>query len=161
MDAYQEFIFKSRYARWLPELQRREDWEESIDRYLTFFAERYPKVVKPVYQELFTAIESMEVVPSMRALMTAGPALERDEIASYNCSYLPIDSLRSFDESLYLLLCGVGVGFSVERQYIAEPPAVASEFHDSDTVIIVADSKIGWCKALKETIALAFSGQIP
>ena len=161
MDAYQEFIFKSRYARWLPELQRREDWAESIDRYLSFFAERYPKVVKPVYQELFTAIESMEVVPSMRALMTAGPALERDEIASYNCSYLPIDSLRSFDESLYLLLCGVGVGFSVERQYIAELPAVASEFHDSDTVIIVADSKIGWCKALKETIALAFSGQIP
>ena len=161
MDPYQEFIFKSRYARWVPEFERRENWEESIDRYLSFFMERYPEVVEPIYQELFVAIEQMEVVPSMRALMTAGPALERDEIASYNCSYLPIDSLRSFDESLYLLLCGVGVGFSVERQYIAELPVVASDFHDSDTVITVADSKIGWCKALKETIALAFSGQIP
>ena len=161
MDAYQEFIFKSRYARWVPEFERRENWEESIDRYLSFFMERYPEVVEPIYQELFVAIEQMEVVPSMRAIMTAGPALERDEIASYNCSYLPVDSLRSFDESLYLLLCGVGVGFSVERQYIAELPAVASDFHDSDTVITVADSKIGWCKALKETIALAFSGQIP
>ena len=161
MDSYSEFIFKSRYARWVPEFERRENWEESIDRYLSFFMERYPEVVEPIYQELFVAIEQMEVVPSMRALMTAGPALERDEIASYNCSYLPIDSLRSFDESLYLLLCGVGVGFSVERQYIAELPAVASDFHDSDTVITVADSKIGWCKALKETIALAFSGQIP
>ena len=161
MDSYSEFIFKSRYARWVPEFERRENWEESIDRYLSFFMERYPEVVEPIYQELFVAIEQMEVVPSMRALMTAGPALERDEIASYNCSYLPIDSLRSFDESLYLLLCGVGVGFSVERQYIAELPVVASDFHDSDTVITVADSKIGWCKALKETIALAFSGQIP
>jgi len=161
MDPYQEFIFKSRYARWVPEFERRENWEESIDRYLSFFMERYPEVVEPIYQELFVAIEQMEVVPSMRAIMTAGPALERDEIASYNCSYLPVDSLRSFDESLYLLLCGVGVGFSVERQYIAELPAVASDFHDSDTVITVADSKIGWCKALKETIALAFSGQIP
>ena len=93
--------------------------------------------------------------------MTAGPALERDEVASYNCSYLPIDNLRSFDEGLYLLLCGCGVGFSVERQYITNLPEVAGEFYDSDTVIKVADSKIGWCKALKETIALAFCGLVP
>jgi len=159
MDPYQQFIYKSRYARWLGD--RRENWEESVERYLDFFLDRFPKVVKPVYQELFVAIEGMEVVPSMRALMTAGPALERDEVASYNCSYLPIDNLRSFDEGLYLLLCGCGVGFSVERQYISELPEVASEFYDSDTVIKVADSKIGWCKALKETIALAYSGLVP
>lgn len=161
MDAYQEFIFKSRYARWMHDCDRREDWHEAIDRYLDFFDERFPKVVGPVRAELFDAISNMNVMPSMRALMTSGPALERDEVASYNCSYLPIDSLRSFDEGLYLLLCGCGVGFSVERQYIAELPAVADDFHNSDIVITVADSKIGWCKALKETIALAFSGQIP
>ena len=161
MDAYSEFVYKSRYARWMPEFKRRENWEESVGRYLSFFEERFPKVVKSVYQELFIAIEGMDVVPSMRGIMTAGPALDRDEVAAYNCSYLPVDSLRSFDESLYLLLCGVGVGFSVERQYISELPVVASEFYESDTVIRVADSKVGWCKALKETIALSFSGQVP
>jgi ribonucleoside-diphosphate reductase alpha chain len=161
MDAYQEFIFKSRYARWMHDCERREDWHEAIDRYLDFFDERFPDVVGPVRAELFDAISNMNVMPSMRALMTAGPALERDEVASYNCSYLPIDSLRSFDEALYLLLCGCGVGFSCERQYISELPAVADDFHSSDIVITVADSKIGWCKALKETIALAFSGQVP
>ena len=159
MDPYQQFIYKSRYARWLGD--RRENWEESVERYLDFFLDRFPKVVKPIYHELFIAIEEMQVVPSMRAIMTSGPALQRDEVASYNCSYLPIDNLRSFDEGLYLLLCGVGVGFSVERQYISELPSVASEFYDSDTVIKVADSKIGWCKALKETIALAYSGLVP
>ena len=159
MDAYQQFIYKSRYARWVGD--RRENWDESVERYLDFFLDRFPKIVKPVYQELFDAISGMELVPSMRAIMTAGPALSRDEVASYNCSYIPIDNLRSFDETLYLLLCGVGVGFSVERNYIAELPSVSGEFYKSDTVIKVADSKVGWCKALKETIALSFSGQIP
>ena len=134
MDAYQEFIFKSRYARWMDDVGRREDWNESVTRYIDFFADRFPKVMKEVGPELEAAIIGMEVMPSMRALMTADRdantgALSRDEVAGYNCSYLPVDSLRSFDETLYLLLCGVGVGFSVERQYISELPAVAGDFH--------------------------------
>ncbi len=166
LDPYQQFIFKSRYARWMEEEGRREDWEETVDRYLMFFEDRFPKIVKPMYQELYEAIYFHEVMPSMRALMTADRepgtgALSRDNVAGYNCSYLPVDSLRSFDETLYLLMNGVGVGFSVERQYISELPAVAGEFYESDIVIKVADSKIGWSKALKETIALVFSGQIP
>lgn len=166
LDAYQMFVYKSRYARWMEEEGRREDWEETVDRYLMFFEDRFPKIVKPMYQELYEAIYFHEVMPSMRALMTADRepgtgALSRDNVAGYNCSYLPVDSLRSFDETLYLLMNGVGVGFSVERQYISELPVVASEFYESDIVIKVADSKIGWAKALKETIALVFSGQIP
>ena len=166
LDPYQMFIYKSRYARWMEEEGRREDWEETVDRYLMFFEDRFPKIVKPMYQELYEAIYFHEVMPSMRALMTADRepgtgALSRDNVAGYNCSYLPVDSLRSFDETLYLLMNGVGVGFSVERQYISELPAVAGEFYESDIVIKVADSKIGWSKALKETIALVFSGQIP
>ena len=161
MPPYEEFIFKSRYARWMPELERREDWCETVDRYLDFFEEKYPKHVKPIRDELFKAIWGKWVMPSMRALMTAGPALERDNVAGYNCAYHAIDSLRSFDETLYLLLCGTGVGFSVERDAIANLPVVADEFHKSDIVIQVADSKIGWCRALKETIALVFSGQLP
>jgi len=161
LDPYQQFIFKSRYARWMSEEGRREDWEETIDRYLMFFEDKFPGEIKPIYQELYEAIYFHEVMPSMRALMTAGPALERDNAAGYNCSYLAVDSLRAFDEAFYLLLCGTGVGFSVERQSIANLPVVAEEFYDSDVVITVADSKIGWAKALKETIALVYSGQLP
>jgi len=167
MNPYEEFIFKSRYARWLEDCERREDWCETVDRYLNFFEYRYPKQVKPIREELFKAIWGKWVMPSMRALMTAdedpekGGALSRDNVAGYNCAYHAIDSLRSFDETLYLLLCGTGVGFSVERDAIANLPVVADEFHKSDIVIQVADSKIGWCRALKETIALVFSGQLP
>ena len=162
MDAYQEFIFKSRYARWLDVEERRENWHETITRYLDFFREKFPdQMTLPLYTKLYNAIYNMEVMPSMRALMTSGQALERDNAAGYNCSYLAIDSLRAFDEAFYLLLCGVGVGFSVERQSIANLPVVAEEFYESDVVITVADSKIGWAKALKETVALVFSGQLP
>lgn len=161
MSPYESYIYHSRYARYLDDKGRREHWDETVNRYLDFFEERHPKHVKPVRQELYDAIYNFETLPSMRALMTAGPALERDHVAGYNCSYLPIDCLRSFDELFYILLCGTGVGYSVERQYISELPEVAEEFHDTDTTIVVADSKIGWAKALKETIAMAFAGQIP
>jgi len=162
LDAYQEFIFKSRYARWMDEEGRREDWCETIDRYLDFFQEKFPEqLTDKVRKKLFNSIYNMETMPSMRALMTAGKALERDNAAGYNCSYLAVDSLRAFDEAFYLLLCGTGVGFSVERQAIANLPAVAEEFYESDVVITVSDSKIGWAKALKETVALVFSGQLP
>lgn len=161
MSPYESYIYHSRYARYLDDKGRREHWEETVNRYLDFFEERHPKHVKPVREELFKAIHDFEVMPSMRALMTAGPALERDHVAGYNCSYLPVDCLRSFDELFYILLCGTGVGYSVERQYIAQLPEVAEEFHDTETTIVVADSKIGWAKALKETIAMAFTGQIP
>ena len=162
LDAYQEFIFKSRYARWMDDCERREDWEETIDRYLDFFQEKFPEqLTDKVRKKLFNSIYNMETMPSMRALMTAGKALERDNAAGYNCSYLAVDSLRAFDEAFYLLLCGTGVGFSVERQAIANLPVVAEEFYESDVVITVADSKIGWAKALKETVALVFSGQLP
>ena len=162
MDAYQEFIFKSRYARWLDSEGRRESWSETITRYLDFFRDSFPEeITLPLYSKLYNSIYDMEVMPSMRALMTAGPALERDTAAGYNCSYLAVDSLRAFDEAFYLLLCGTGVGFSVERQVIANLPMVAEEFYDSDVVITVADSKIGWAKALKETVALVYSGQLP
>ncbi len=161
MDGYSEYIFKSRYARYLEGEGRRETWPETINRYLDFFEGRFPKVVKPVRSELYEAIHSMEVMPSMRALMTAGPALDRDEAAGYNCSYLAIDSPRAFDEALYLLLCGVGVGYSVERQFITKLPEVPESLYETSTVIRVADSKIGWARALKETVSLLFGGDIP
>ncbi len=161
MDAYSEFIFKSRYARYLESEGRRETWHETVSRYLKFFEARHPKQLKPVYDRLYQSIYEMRVMPSMRALMTAGPALERDNAAGYNCSYLAVDSFRSFDEAFYLLLCGCGVGFSVERQYTSQLQEIASEFYDTDTTIVVADSKVGWARALKETVGLAIQGQIP
>ena len=161
MDSYQEYIFKSRYARYLDDQGRRETWPETVNRYLDFFQERFPKVVKPLRKELYNAIHDLEIMPSMRCLMTAGPALARDEAAGYNCSYLAVDSPRAFDEALYMLLCGVGVGYSVERQFTSKLPDIPETFYDSDTVIRVTDSKIGWARALKELIALLFGGQIP
>lgn len=155
---YENFIFKSRYARYRPEDSRRENWEETVARYCDFWLEKYPDVFP--YAEVYDAIVAMEVMPSMRALMTAGKALDRDNIALFNCSYLPIDDVRAFDEIMYILMCGVGVGFSVERQYIAQLPIIAEEFHDTETTIRVADSRIGWATALREYIALLYSGKI-
>lgn len=159
LDNYRTFIFKSRYARYLPEKKRRENWDETVKRYCDFWQERYPEIFP--YDRVYLAIVSMDVVPSMRALMTAGKALDRDNIAGYNCSYITIDDVRSFDEIMYILMCGTGVGFSVERQYINKLPTIAEEFHDSDTVIRVADSRIGWATALRELLALLYSGKIP
>lgn len=157
---YEQFIHASRYARWLPEKGRRETWEETIDRYLDFFEDR-GQIDDYERSELFEAIQSTNVMPSMRALMTAGPALERDNVAGFNCSYIAIDHPRCFDELMYVLMCGTGVGFSCERQYIAKLPEVAEEFYDTETVIKVRDSKLGWATAFRELLALLYSGQIP
>jgi ribonucleoside-triphosphate reductase len=160
MDAYQQYIHKSRYARYLPEEKRRESWEETVLRYLDFWVAQR-KLTEKEAKDLFKPIHDMEVMPSMRALMTAGEALSRDNVAGFNCAYLPIDHPKAFDEMMYVLMCGTGVGFSVERQYIQKLPEVAEELHATDTVIHVSDSKIGWAKAYRELIAMLFTGQIP
>ena len=162
---YQSFIHKSRYARWLDEEGRREAWDETVDRYMN-------NVVEPVVDsgaseanfnvahDIEQAILSLEVMPSMRAMMTAGKALERDNTAGYNCSYLPVDDPKSFDEAMFILLCGTGVGFSVERQFISKLPEVP-ELFDSDTTVVVKDSKEGWAKAFRQVLALLWAGEIP
>ena len=159
MDAYQQYIHKSRYARYLPDESRRETWEETVARYVNYFSNKFD--IEDYYDEILTAIDNLDVMPSMRALMTAGEALDRDNVAGFNCSYLPIDHPKAFDEMMYVLMCGTGVGFSVERQYIAKLPEVAETFHETDTVINVADSKIGWAKSFRELVSLLYSGQVP
>ena len=158
MDAYQQYIHKSRYARYIPELQRRETWEETVGRYVDYWGDKLPEKDA---EEARKAIENLEVMPSMRALMTAGEALDRDNVAGFNCSYMPIDHPKAFDELMYVLMCGTGAGFSVERQYIQKLPEVAEDFHGTDSIIHVSDSKIGWAKAYRELIAMLYSGQVP
>jgi len=158
---YQHYIHTSRYARWMEDEGRRETWEETVTRYVNFFHDREDEIVGKQYDELHSAIMNLEVMPSMRVLMTAGPALERDNVAGYNCSYVAVDSARVFDEIMYVLMCGTGVGFSVERQYINQLPEVPDELHKTDTCITVSDSKIGWATAFRELIALLYSGRIP
>ena len=163
MDIYQEFIHKSRYARWLDVKNRRETWEETVKRYFDFF-EKHLKGktgIKKERKELETAVLNMEIMPSMRSLMTAGEALERDNVAGYNCAYLAVNRPRAFDECLFILMCGTGVGFSVERREVEKLPEVPDELFDTDTTLHVADSKIGWAKAYKELIHMLYSGQIP
>lgn len=159
MTDFQRYIHASRYARWLDSEGRRETWDETVHRYCTFWQKRYPDLFP--YDEVFNAIYNLEVMPSMRALMTAGPALERDNIAGFNCSYIPVDDTRAFDEIMFILMNGTGVGYSVERQYVNKLPEVSEEFHDSETVIKVADSKQGWATALRQLLSLLYSGQIP
>jgi ribonucleoside-triphosphate reductase len=155
---YQSFIHTSRYARYV-DGQGRESWPETVKRYMD-------NVVRPVLGDstyvnnIEDAILNLEVMPSMRAMMTAGPALVRDNTAGYNCSYLPVDDPKSFDEAMFILLCGTGVGFSVERQYITKLPEVP-ELFDSETTIIVKDSKEGWAKAFRQLLALLWAGEIP
>ena len=163
---YQEFIHLSRYSRWLPSEKRRETWEETIQRYFDFFQEHLKETCdydlkSELRKELESAVLRLGVMPSMRCLMTAGEALRRENIAGYNCSYVAISRVQAFDEILYVLMNGTGVGFSVERQYITQLPPVAEEFHPSDTVITIADSKLGWAKAYKELLGLLWIGQIP
>ena len=160
MDQYQQFIHKSRYARWLPEEGRRENWQETVTRYVDFFKDRGQLKGKD-YTMVKEAILELDVMPSMRCMMTAGPALAKDNVAGFNCSYLHIDSPRSFDELMYVLMCGTGVGFSVERDFVGKLPTVAETFHPTDTTIVVADSKIGWASAFRELIAMLFAGKIP
>ena len=163
---YQEYIHLSRYARYRYDDNRRETWEETIERFINFFKEQLQeacnhKLSPAVVKQVRDAILNLQVMPSMRALMTAGEALKRENVCGYNCSYITVDSLRSFDELLYVLMNGTGVGFSVERQYVQHLPIINEEFYDTDTVIMVSDSKLGWAKALKELIYLLASGQIP
>ena len=164
---YQSFIHMSRYSRWLEEEQRRETWEETIDRYLSFMAnhlkENYSySLFGKELGELRDAMLSLKVLGSMRALMTAGPALARENVAGYNCSYLPVDSPRSFDECLYILMNGTGVGFSVERQYINSLPTIPDqEFEETDDVVSVTDSKEGWARGLRDLISLLYTNRVP
>lgn len=163
---YQQFIHLSRYSRWLPEKGRRETWQETVDRYFNFFDEHLKdnhkfKLPKETREELRQAVLNIEVLPSMRCLMTAGEALKRDNIAGYNCSYAAINRVRAFDEILYVLMCGTGVGFSVERQFVDKLPTIAEEFSDTDTTIMVGDSKMGWAKAFRELVSLLIVGQVP
>lgn len=157
---YCQFIHTSRYARWLPEENRRETWAETVERYVRFFVNR-GQLSGKMAREVGEAIYNLEVMPSMRALMTAGAALEESNVAGFNCSYVAVDSPRAFDETMYILMCGTGLGFSVESQYVKKLPEVAEDFHETDTTIIVRDSKKGWAKAFRELIALLYTGQVP
>ena len=164
--SYQEFIHLSRYSRWLHDKKRRETWGETVGRYFNFFKEHLEelhqyKLSDKLRKELEEAVLTTQVMPSMRCLMTAGEALKRENIAGYNCSYIAVDRVGAFDEILYVLMNGTGVGFSVERQYVNELPPVADEFHHTDTTISVADSKLGWAKGLKELVGMLYIGQIP
>lgn len=166
MTDYQSFIHTSRYARWVEEENRRETWAETVDRYMqnvvaVKISDKDDHFDPKVYEDVQDAILNLEVMPSMRALMTAGLALERDNTAGYNCSYLPVDDPKSFDEAMFILLCGTGVGFSVERQYISKLPEVPDELFQSEDVIVVHDSKEGWAKSLRKLIAMLYSGEIP
>jgi ribonucleoside-triphosphate reductase len=163
---YQNFIALSRYARWRDDDQRRENWGETVDRYFNYMENHLKKnynysITKALKEKLSAQIMNLGVMPSMRALMTAGPALDRCHVGGYNCSYIPVDSPRSFDECMYILMCGTGVGFSVERENVDKLPIVNEHFEDSTTVIHVADSRPGWAKALRELIAMLYVGQVP
>ena len=158
---YQAFIHTSRYARWLEDEQRRENWGETVSRYIeNIVVTKLGSIDNDTVKEIKEAILGLEIMPSMRALMTAGPALERDNTAGYNCSYLPVDDPKAFDEAMFILLCGTGVGFSVERQYISKLPEVP-ELFESDTTVVVKDSKEGWAKAFRQVLALLWAGEIP
>ena len=163
---YQQYIHLSRYSRYRYEDSRRETWEETVSRYFSFFAEHLKEncnytLSKDLKEKLQDSVLSLETMPSMRCLMTAGEALHRENVAGYNCSFVAIDNPRAFDEILYILMNGTGVGFSVERQMINEMPRVADDFYPTETTIVVSDSKLGWAKALKELIHLLYGGQIP
>jgi ribonucleoside-diphosphate reductase alpha chain len=166
MTPYQEYIGKSRYSRYLDDKGRREHWPETVNRYFEFMTKHLKDkhdytLTQPLRDELQNAVTNLEVMPSMRSIMTAGDALERQNIAGYNCSYLPIDDPKAFDEAMYILLCGTGVGFSVEQKYVSKLPEIPVDLYNSGTVINVKDSKEGWAKALRQVIALLYAGEVP
>jgi ribonucleoside-diphosphate reductase alpha chain len=163
---YQLFIHLSRYSRWIEKESRRETWDETVERYFDFFGEHLKenhnyKMSRNIRKELETAVVDLMVMPSMRSLMTAGEALKRDHVAGYNCAYAAASRVRAFDEYVYVLMCGTGVGFSVEREYPTKLPTIAEDFERSDTTIVVQDSKMGWAKSYKELTSLLIGGQIP
>lgn len=162
MDAYQQYIHISRYSRYRDDIGRRETWPETVQRYVDFFDNRTERAYTDVLQgEVKDAILNMRAMPSMRAMMTAGPALERENLAAFNCSYLACNTKRSFSEALYILMCGTGVGFSCERQEIAKLPTVPESINKCDNVIVVADSKEGWAKAFQSLLSHLWNGDIP
>jgi ribonucleoside-diphosphate reductase alpha chain len=163
MDQYQEYIAASRYARFVDDKGRRENWSETVQRYVDYVFSRTPAITAndALKKELFTAIHGLEVMPSMRAVMTAGKSADRDNTCVYNCSYLPIDDAKSFDEAMYILLCGTGVGFSVESKYINQLPEVPEKLFNSEHTLVVHDSKEGWAKALRLLIAHLYAGEVP
>ena len=163
---YQNFIALSRYARWKEDEQRRETWGETVARYFDYMTEHLKSKHKYVLSdelrgELEEAVLNQDIMPSMRALMTAGPALDRCHVGGYNCSYVPVDNPRAFDETMYILMCGTGVGFSVERHHTDKLPIVNEDMHSTDTVIKVGDSRPGWAKSLRELVSLLYAGQVP
>ena len=159
---YQNFIALSRYARWREDDQRRETWTETVSRYFDYMQKLHPTILTDkLRNKLEEKIVGLQVMPSMRALMTAGVALDRCHVAGYNCSYIPVDSPRSFDECMYILMCGTGVGFSVERENVDKLPVVNEHFENSTTTIKVDDSRQGWARALRELIAMLYVGQVP
>ena len=166
LTPYNTFIAKSRYSRYLDDKGRREHWNETVARYFDFMTKNLKEkngytLTPELRAELQEAVTSLDVVPSMRAVMTAGAALERQNVAAFNCSYLPIDDPKAFDEAMYILLCGTGVGFSVEQQYVKKLPEVPDQLFDSETTISVSDSKEGWAKSLRQLLALLYSGEVP
>lgn len=165
---YQQYIHLSKYSRWIPEENRRETWEETVSRFIRCVVD--PHITGDGFREqdgnelsmtIRQAILNLEVMPSMRAMMVAGPALERDHMAAYNCSFLAVDNPRAFDEALYILTCGTGLGFSCESQFVNKLPEIAETFHETDTTIVVADSRIGWASSFRELIQLLYGGKIP
>lgn len=165
-NPYQNYIAVSKYARWLDSEGRRETWTETVNRYFDFMEHHLKKnhdydIEPSLLQKIKNEVLNLNLMPSMRALMTAGPALERENLAGYNCSFIAIDSPRAFDEALYVLMNGTGLGFSVERKHLSKLPTVADEFFETNTTIVVEDSKLGWAKALKELTSLLYSGQVP
>lgn len=165
---YSEFIYVSRYSRWLEEEKRRENWNETVSRYMTYIQGHLEEFTKnknilnfDIIKELYDAIYNLEVMPSMRTLMTAGQAAKRDNTCTYNCSFLPVDDIKSFDEAMFILLCGTGVGFSVERHNIQKLPEIPEKLFESETTIVVKDSKEGWAKSLRQLMSLLYSGEIP
>jgi ribonucleoside-triphosphate reductase (thioredoxin) len=158
---YQTFIATSRYARWLDDKKRRENWGETVQRYIDNIVASNKAVSTDMVHTIADAIFHLDVMPSMRSVMTAGPAADRDNTCMYNCSFLPVDDVKSFDEAMFILLCGTGVGFSVERQYVTKLPEVPDALFTSYDTIVVHDSKEGWAKALRKLIALLYAGEIP
>lgn len=166
LTPYNTFIAKSRYSRYLDDKGRREHWDETVKRYFDFMTKHLADkqgyhLTNELRAELEEAVKHLDVVPSMRAIMTAGAALERQNVAAFNCSYLPIDDPKAFDEAMYILLCGTGVGFSVEQQYVKKLPEVPDQLFNSETTIVVSDSKEGWAKSLRQLLALLYSGEVP
>ena len=166
LTPYNTFIAKSRYSRYLDDKGRREHWDETVKRYFDFMTKHLADkqgyhLTNELRAELEEAVKHLDVVPSMRAIMTAGAALERQNVAAFNCSYLPIDDPKAFDEAMYILLCGTGVGFSVEQEYVKKLPEVPDQLFDSETTISVSDSKEGWAKSLRQLLALLYSGEVP